>query len=223
MSVVCVSVPSAVFAHGGEHPMMMTEPRYAAYLLPASAIFAGCIIGGLLFAKTRSKKDAGMLGLISALVVLIVSPMVFPQLGSTPHDMSTMAPIGMTPVGQILLGSTATVYRSPGCGCCGGYIEELKAAGAAVTETQVTDAELALLKQKHNVPNELYSCHTSIIDGYVVEGHVPFEAVAKLLKEKPTISGIALPGMPIGTPGMPGTKTKPFEIKTLSGEEFMNL
>jgi hypothetical protein len=75
---------------------------------------------------------------------------------------------------------------------------------------------LALVKKTHNIPSGGESCHTSIIGDYVVEGHVPLEAIEKLLAEKPDIVGIGLAGMPIGTPGMPGRKTAPYEVYQLS-------
>ena len=74
---------------------------------------------------------------------------------------------------------------------------------------------LHIIKKKHNIPLEMQSCHTTILGKYFIEGHVPIEAINKLLKEKPDIDGIALPGMPIGTPGMPGEKEEPYIIYQL--------
>ena len=76
-------------------------------------------------------------------------------------------------------------------------------------------SSLHLIKEKYNIPIEMQSCHTTILDKYFIEGHVPIEAINKLLKEKPDIDGIALPGMPIGTPGMPGKKEEPYIIYQL--------
>ena len=76
------------------------------------------------------------------------------------------------------------------------------------------------IKQKYSIPLEMQSCHTTIIDKYFIEGHVPLEAINKLLKERPNIDGIALPGMPIGTPGMPGDKEKPYVIYKLVDGNF---
>lgn len=70
------------------------------------------------------------------------------------------------------------------------------------------------IKEKHKVPEPLYSCHTALIDGYVVEGHVPADVIRKLLKEKPPVVGIAVPGMPIGSPGMEGGKPEPYNVMT---------
>lgn len=118
-----------------------------------------------------------------------------------------------------LRGMEVVVHKSPTCGCCGEYIPYLKNLGAKV-EVQETE-KMNFIKSKHKVPALLESCHTSIIDGYVVEGHVPVEAILKLLGERPLISGISLPGMPAGSPGMGGTKFTPFKIHsiTLDGED----
>ena len=94
-----------------------------------------------------------------------------------------------------------TVYRSPGCGCCLNWAEIAKAAGYPVEVVPSND--IIALKAQLGVPEALYSCHTTKVGGYVVEGHVPFEAVAKLLRDKPKgVAGIATPGMPAGSPGM---------------------
>ena len=106
-----------------------------------------------------------------------------------------------------------TTYRSPSCGCCGKWIDAARAAGFAVTVV-ATDEVLAL-KDKHGIPRTLLSCHTSLVGPYVVEGHVPFAAIRKLLRDKPKgIKGIAVPGMPLGSPGMEvhGAGTEPFDV-----------
>lgn len=72
--------------------------------------------------------------------------------------------------------------------------------------------DLALLKRRHGVPGALEGCHTMLVDGYVVEGHVPVDTLLRLLRERPDIKGISLPGMPAGSPGMSGEKTAPFTI-----------
>jgi hypothetical protein len=93
-----------------------------------------------------------------------------------------------------------TVYKSPTCGCCAKWNDHMKAAGFAVTSNDLPD--VAPLKNKHGVPLEARSCHTALVGGYVVEGHVPADVVKKLLRERPAIAGIAAPGMPVGSPGM---------------------
>jgi len=119
-------------------------------------------------------------------------------------------------------GIKAVVYKSATCGCCGGYVNELNAKGFDVEVITIDD--MSSIKREHNIPANMESCHTTIIGDYFIEGHVPVDAVNKLLKEKPTIDGIALPGMPSGTPGMPGPKNEPWVIYSLIGEsttEFM--
>lgn len=93
-----------------------------------------------------------------------------------------------------------TVYRDPGCGCCVAWANLARQAGYRVT---VQNADMPAVKARLGVPTELASCHTAIVSGYVVEGHVPLAALARLLTERPDdIRGIAVPGMPVGSPGM---------------------
>ena len=105
------------------------------------------------------------------------------------------------------------VFKTPSCGCCYGYVLFLEKEKFKVKQTDMRS--LHTIKQKYNIPVEMQSCHTTIMGKYFIEGHVPFEAVNKLLKEQPDIDGIALPGMPIGTPGMPGDKDEPYVIYQL--------
>ena len=111
---------------------------------------------------------------------------------------------------HVLAGLEMTVHKSPSCDCCGGWIDVMREAGVDVTSVE-TDA-FVHVKRALSVPTTVYSCHTAEIDGYVVEGHVPVEALEQLLVERPDIRGIALGGMPAGSPGMSGTKTAPFEV-----------
>ena len=104
-----------------------------------------------------------------------------------------------------------TVYRSPSCGCCGVWIEHAKKHGFQIKD--IKTEEMEALKQKHNIPSELASCHTTIIDGYVMEGHIPADDIKRFLSEKPELAGLAVPGMPIGTPGMEARDMKqPFQV-----------
>ena len=110
------------------------------------------------------------------------------------------------------------VFKTPSCGCCYGYVLFLEKEKFNVKQTDMRS--LHSIKQKYNIPLEMQSCHTTIIGKYFIEGHVPLEAVNKLLKEQPDIDGIALPGMPIGTPGMPGKKEGPFVVYQLIDGKF---
>jgi hypothetical protein len=105
------------------------------------------------------------------------------------------------------------VHAAPGCGCCVGWEDYMESHGFTVESTE--DSNLSDFKGARGVPAAAQSCHTAIIDGYTVEGHVPVEAIWDLLAERPEIDGIALPGMPPGSPGMPGEKVAPFEILAL--------
>jgi hypothetical protein len=116
----------------------------------------------------------------------------------------------VTPTGKA---GSVTVYKSESCGCCVGYIGELEKNGFEVNV--VNTADMSAIKQKYGVPRDMQSCHTSVIDGYFIEGHVPIEAVNKLLSEKPAVDGIALPNMPAGSPGMPGVKSEPFKVYSI--------
>jgi hypothetical protein len=104
----------------------------------------------------------------------------------------------------------ATLYKNPNCGCCEAYADYLRENGFRVM-VEPTD-DLPLLKRQYGVPAPLEGCHTTLVDGYVVEGHVPVDKLIRLLTEKPAIKGISLPGMPAGSPGMFGEKTEPFTI-----------
>jgi hypothetical protein len=104
----------------------------------------------------------------------------------------------------------ATLYKNPQCGCCEGYADYLRDNGFAVTVQPTHD--LSLLHRRHGVPEPLVGCHTTLVEGYVVEGHVPVAAILRLLAERPGIRGISLPGMPAGSPGMSGAKAAPFTI-----------
>ena len=105
------------------------------------------------------------------------------------------------------------VFKTPSCGCCYGYVLFLEEEKFKVKQTDMRS--LHAIKIKYNIPLEMQSCHTTILGKYFIEGHVPIEAINKLLKEQPDIDGIALPGMPIGTPGMPGEKEEPYIIYQL--------
>ena len=124
--------------------------------------------------------------------------------------------------GYVALVSAGEVdfYKSMSCGCCGlhaGYL--MNEGDLDVKVTGFDDInELDEIKRKYGVPRELESCHTAIIQGYVVEGHMPLEVIDKLLTEKPDIKGIALPGMPSGSPGMPGVKKGDFVIYAINND-----
>ena len=104
----------------------------------------------------------------------------------------------------------AILYKNPQCECCEGYATYLRENGYKVTVKATHD--LSLIKRRHGVAEAFEGCHTTLIDDYVVEGHVPAKTLGKLLAERPKIKGISLPGMPMGSPGMSGRKEAPFRI-----------
>lgn len=104
----------------------------------------------------------------------------------------------------------AVLYKNPGCMCCEEYAKYLRTAGLdvkVVSTTKLTDID-----EQHGVPLKLAGCHTMLLDGYVVSGHIPVDVIRKLLAERPPIQGITLPGMPLGSPGMAGAKQGPLTI-----------
>lgn len=107
-------------------------------------------------------------------------------------------------------GTKVTLYKDPQCGCCEGYADYLRSNGFVVSTVPTHD--LPLMDAKYGIPNDLQPCHLSVMEGYVVGGHVPIDVVHRLLSERPAITGITLPGMPLGSPGMNGAKTAPFTI-----------
>ena len=98
--------------------------------------------------------------------------------------------------------SDMQVFKDPTCGCCDGWIAHLKANGFAVAATEVDAEALRKIKQEHGIPTGLQSCHTAIIESYVIEGHVPADEIKRLMRERPVALGLAVPGMPAGSPGM---------------------
>lgn len=102
------------------------------------------------------------------------------------------------------------VYKNEGCGCCEGWIEHLKAHGFAVRAQNVGDT--GAYRQKFGIPNDLGSCHTGFVQGYAFEGHVPAADIKRLLAEKPKARGLAVPSMPLGSPGMEGQRKDPYDV-----------
>lgn len=112
-----------------------------------------------------------------------------------------------------------TVTRDPSCGCCIGWVAHVKDAGFPVDMVESTD--LAALKKRLGVPDALISCHTAEVGGYVVEGHVPADAIKRLLVERPLAAGLAVAGMPVGSPGMEvvGTPPETYEVVLFGPEQ----
>jgi hypothetical protein len=105
-----------------------------------------------------------------------------------------------------------TVYKSATCGCCANWNDHLRANGFAVTSHDLPDVNV--VKDKHGVPQTLRSCHTALVGRYVVEGHVPADLIRKLMRERPAVAGLAVPGMPMGSHGMEGPRTDRYQVLT---------
>ena len=106
---------------------------------------------------------------------------------------------------------TIDVYKTPTCGCCALWVKHLEENGFKTRVTEMDD--LSEVKKKQGVPAKATSCHTAVIDGYAIEGHVPAADVRRLLKERPAVAGLAVPGMPLGSPGMEFGDTKqPYDV-----------
>lgn len=114
---------------------------------------------------------------------------------------------------SVLAAPAGTMYKDPNCGCCGEHAKHLRAAGYSIKEEGRSD--MPAIKQQYGT-DKAPSCHTLVIGGYAVEGHVPAAAIAKLLKEKPAAKGIAVPGMPANSPGMGEYKPGTIEVVLLT-------
>jgi hypothetical protein len=113
----------------------------------------------------------------------------------------------------------AVVYKDPNCGCCRAWVEQMRAAGFGIEVHDVAAAtERDAFNRAHGITGALAACHTAIIGGYVVEGHVPPELVVRMLTEHPKIAGLAVPGMPMGAPGMEGMGSEHYDVLAFTGE-----
>ena len=159
---------------------------------------AGSPASGHVLSKTPSRREF-LTALARVAAVLVAAPLVASrvraQAASRASVTTDVAPVAMM------------VYKDPNCGCCKEWIKHMQKAGFTVTSEDTTNMDA--MKVKLGVPGSLASCHTAVVGDYLVEGHVPADVVQKLLKEKPNARGLAVPGMPQGSPGMEGpTKDK---------------
>lgn len=127
---------------------------------------------------------------------------------------ATLALGGFLYVGEAMVepaaAGTVTVWKSPTCGCCTDWVAHMRGAGFTVVVHDVDDMQT--VKQTHGVPPPMQSCHTAEVGGYVLEGHVPAEAVNRMLAERPRAKGLAVPGMPQGSPGMETGRKDPYDV-----------
>ncbi|HYQ72976.1 MAG TPA: DUF411 domain-containing protein [Gammaproteobacteria bacterium] len=107
-----------------------------------------------------------------------------------------------------------TVYKSPTCGCCTKWVRHLQDNGFEVEA--INRSDMSVVKSEAGVPRQLASCHTAVIGGYVIEGHVPAPDIKRLLEERPDVAGLTVPGMPMGSPGMEGHRQDKYEVLTFT-------
>jgi hypothetical protein len=127
-------------------------------------------------------------------------------------SMESSQPMMQAPEGAI----SVTMYKNEGCMCCTRWAEHMNKEGFYVTE-EIT-RQLGAIKSEQGITNELASCHTAMIDGYVVEGHVPPADVQRLLEERPDAIGLSVPGMPEGSPGMEGPNPNPYDVLLINSD-----
>lgn len=113
-------------------------------------------------------------------------------------------------------GPAVHVYKTATCGCCAKWVDHLREAGFAVTVEDTRD--LMAVKRREGIPTDLSSCHTALVNGYVVEGHVPASVVQAFLDEAPQARGLAVPGMPMGSPGMEGLRSEAYDVYAFDAE-----
>ena len=127
-------------------------------------------------------------------------------------SMESSQPMMEAPEGAI----SVTMYKNEGCMCCTRWAEYMNKEGFYVTEE--ISRQLGAIKSEQGITNELASCHTAMIDGYVVEGHVPPADVQRLLEERPDAIGLSVPGMPEGSPGMEGPNPNPYDVLLINSD-----
>lgn len=110
------------------------------------------------------------------------------------------------------------VYKTETCGCCSLWVEHMEAAGFEVTVENLSNADLLALKERQGIPLELTSCHTALAGGYVFEGHIPARSVKSFLEDAPAVAGLAVPGMPLGSPGMEHPRPQPYDVIAFDGK-----
>ncbi|NUQ21968.1 MAG: DUF411 domain-containing protein [Gemmatimonadaceae bacterium] len=164
---------------------------------------AAALLGAVACSTSKQSESAG--GVDSA----AVQPATASAVAPAPGDSTPRAALA-TKSDSVLV-----VYKTPTCGCCKGWVSKMKEAGFAVEVHDLPD--LTQIKKKAGVPEDLQACHTARIGGYVVEGHVPAADIRRLLAERPKVTGIGTPGMPVGSPGMEGAFKDRYDVMTFGG------
>jgi hypothetical protein len=144
-------------------------------------------------------------GLATGVAALTLSAAAARPHGHDDHALATATPTSLP---------TVTVFKTPTCGCCKGWAEHVEKHGFKVVARDLAD--VTPIKTAHGVPEALRTCHTALVGGYVIEGHVPADLIAKLLKERPKVAGLAVAGMPMGSPGMEGPMSERYDVVTFT-------
>jgi len=118
-------------------------------------------------------------------------------------------------------GESMVVYKDPNCGCCHAWADALTEAGFSVKTEDVADIDV--VKDRYNVPADLRGCHTAVVAGYYLEGHVPLQAVTRLLAEKPDLAGLSVPGMPVGSLGMGDSPSASYDVMSVGRDGIRTL
>ena len=139
-----------------------------------------------------------------------------PKVASAPaspaDQVASAASATISATAQPVSAEVVKVYKDPNCGCCAKWVEHLQENGFKVEVMDMPD--LSAVKSKYGVTSELQSCHTAVVGDYAIEGHVPADLIRKMLTEKPAIAGLAVPGMPSGSPGMEGATKERYDVLT---------
>ena len=166
----------------------LRRPHVAAIVLAVTTL-AGCSGSGAAASASHADSDSGR---------VIPAPSPGTELARTSSDTNTLV-----------------VYKSASCGCCKSWVEHMRQAGFTVVVHDTDD--VAPVKDASGVPAALRACHTAVIGKYVIEGHVPAADVRRLLREHPAVAGLAVPGMPAGSPGMESSSAEHYDVVTFGG------
>jgi hypothetical protein len=151
-------------------------------------------------------------------VFILIMVGIFYWLPFTGSNAQAIASVWDKETEPLLSGVKVTVYRSPDCSCCEGWVEHMQKHGFQIKDDIKTE-EMEAIKKEYNVPQQLASCHTAIIDGYVMEGHVPGDDIKRFIAQSPKQTGLSVPGMPSGTPGMEMGKKDPFAVVSFNKDK----
>lgn len=177
------------------------------------------------------QRSAGKFFIIGAAATLLVSGVLLSQ-SRRQGDVASRRPAAAVPLAESSPAAraraatttrlaledapTITVYKTPTCGCCTSWVEHLREHGFEVETHDLNN--LDPVKRRHGITRSLESCHTAEVDGYVVEGHVPADLIERMLRDRPEIAGLAVPGMPMGSPGMEGPYTESYNVLAFDRE-----